>query len=123
MDLSNLTIKKIHQGLVNKEFSDLELTKTYLDKIEKEDKEIHSFLSIYRDRAISQAEKVDEKISKGEKISLLEGIPISIKDIILVKGMGCTAASKILKNYIAPYNATCINKLEKEGVIILGKNN
>ncbi len=123
MDLLNLTIKKIHQGLVNKEFSDLELTKTYLDKIEKEDKKIHSFLSVYRDRAIAKSKKVDEKISKGEKISLLEGVPVSIKDIILVKGMKCTAGSKILENYIAPYNATCINKLEKEGVIILGKNN
>jgi len=123
MDLLNLTIKKIHQGLVNKEFSDLELTKAYLDKIEKEDKKIHSFLSVYRDRAIAKSKKVDEKISKGEKISLLEGVPVSIKDIILVKGMKCTAGSKILENYIAPYNATCINKLEKEGVIILGKNN
>jgi len=123
MDSLNLTIKKIHQGLINKEFSDLDLIKTYLDKIEKEDKEIHSFLSVYGDRAISQAKKVDEKISKKEKISLLEGVPVSIKDIILVKGMSCTGASKILENYIAPYNATCINRLEKEGVIILGKNN
>ena len=123
MNLSSLTIKKIHQGLVNKEFSDLELTKAYLDKIEKEDKEIHSFLSVYKDQAIAQSKKVDEKISKGEKISLLEGVPVSIKDIILVKGMKCTGGSKILENYIAPYNATCINKLEKEGVIILGKNN
>ena len=123
MDLLNLTIKKIHQGLVNKEFSCLELTKAYLDKIEKEDKNINSFLSVYRDRAIAKSKKVDEKISKGEKISLLEGVPISIKDIILVEGMKCTGGSKILENYIAPYNATCINRLEKEGVIILGKNN
>jgi len=123
MDLLNLTIKKIHQGLVNKKFSCLELTKAYLDKIEKEDKNINSFLSVYRDRAIAKSKKVDEKISKGEKISLLEGVPISIKDIILVEGMKCTGGSKILENYIAPYNATCINKLEKEGVIILGKNN
>ena len=123
MDLLNLTIKKIHQGLVNKEFSCLELTKAYLDKIEKEDKNINSFLSVYRDRAIAESRKVDEKISKGEKISLLEGVPISVKDIILVEGMKCTGGSKILENYIAPYNATCINRLEKEGVIILGKNN
>jgi len=123
MDLSNLTIKKIHESLVNKEFSALELTKSYLDKIEKEDRKIHSFLSVYRERAIAGAKKVDNKISKGEKISLLEGVPISIKDIILVKEMKCTGGSKILENYIAPYNATCINKLEKEGVIILGKNN
>jgi len=123
MDLLNLNIKKIHQGLVNKEFSDLELTNAYFDKIEKEDKDIHSFLSIYKEQAIAKSKKVDDKISKGENISLLEGVPVSIKDIILVKGMKCTAASKILENYIAPYNATCINKLEKEGVIILGKTN
>lgn len=123
MDLSGLTIKKIHQGLINKEFSDLELVESYLNRIEKKDKKIHSFLSVYKNKAINKAKKVDEKISRGEKISLLEGVPISIKDIILVEGMKCTAGSKILENYVAPYNATCINKLEKEGVIILGKNN
>ena len=123
MDLLNLTIKKIHQGLVNKEFSSSELTKAYLDKIENEDKSINSFLSVCGDRAIARSKKVDEKISNGEKISLLEGVPVSIKDIILVKGMKCTAGSKILENYIAPYNATCIDRLEKSGVVILGKNN
>lgn len=123
MDLSDLTIKKAHQGLKNKDFSSTELTQSYLDKIEKEDGEINSFLSIYAENALKRAGEVDEKIKKGEKISLLEGLPVSIKDIILVNGMKCTAGSKILENYEAPYNATCIDKLLREGVVILGKNN
>ncbi len=123
MKVSDLTIKKAHQGLINKEFSALELTKSYLEKIKKEDKEINSFLSVYQEKALSQAEKVDQKIKEGKSISLLEGIPASIKDLILIKGMKCTAASKILENYVAPYNATVIKKLLKKGVVFLGKNN
>src|SRR6056297_901698 len=115
MDLSKLTIKKIHQGLVNKNFSALDLAKSYLDNIEKKDEKINSFLSVCKDKALQQAKKVDQKISKGEKIGLLEGVPVSIKDIILIKGMKCTAASKILENYVASYNATCVNKLKNEG--------
>jgi len=101
----------------------IKVVNNYLEKIKNEDIKVQSFLSVYEKRALVQAKKIDDKIARGEKISLLEGVPVSIKDIILVKGMKCTGGSKILENYIAPYNATCINKLEKEGVIILGKNN
>ena len=123
MELSNFTIKEIHQGLIDKKFSDLELVQAYFDKIEEKDKEIHSYLSIYKEQALEKAREVDRKIANGEDIKLLEGVPVGIKDILLVKGMKCTAASKMLENYVAPYNATVINKLEKEGIIILGKNN
>ncbi len=123
MNLSNLTIKKAHKGLIKKEFSAVDLVQSYFQKIEKEDKKINSFLSVYKDQALNRAKEVDKKINRKEEISLLEGIPASIKDIILVKGMQCTAGSKILKDYVAPYNASSIKKLLAQGVIILGKNN
>jgi aspartyl-tRNA(Asn)/glutamyl-tRNA(Gln) amidotransferase subunit A len=123
MELTNLTIKKIHQGLIKKDFSALELAKAYLEKIKKEDKNIHSFLTLSEKEALLQAEKVDEMISSSKDIPLLAGIPLAVKDNILLEGVKCTAGSKILENYVAPYNATCIEKIKEQGAVILGKTN
>jgi aspartyl-tRNA(Asn)/glutamyl-tRNA(Gln) amidotransferase subunit A len=123
MKFHQLTITKIHHGLIKKEFSATELTKTFLDRIEIVDKKIFSYLTVTEKLALSQAKYVDEQILKGEKIPLLAGIPFAVKDNILVKDVKCTAASKILENYIAPYDATCIKKLKVQGAIILGKTN
>ena len=123
MELTDLTISQAHEGLVKKEFSALELAQTHLDRIEKEDKKTFSYLEVNRDQALSLAKKTDEVILKGGEISFLAGIPGAIKDNILVENLRCTAGSKILENYIAPFDATCVKKLKKEGVIILGKTN
>lgn len=123
MELRNLTIKKTHEGLSKKEFSAVELANSYLEKIEKENKNINSFLTVCKDLALSQAKEIDKKIERGQKLSLLAGAPGAIKDIILVKGVKCTAGSKILENYIAPYDATCIKRLKDQGIVILGKTN
>ncbi len=123
MKLENFTIKAVHDGLIKKQFSCTELTRTYLDKIKKENKKFNAFLTITDKLALEQAKKVDEKIARKEKIGLLEGIPIAIKDNILVEGCKATAGSKILENYIAPYDATVIEKLKKAGIVILGKTN
>ncbi|PIS39386.1 MAG: Asp-tRNA(Asn)/Glu-tRNA(Gln) amidotransferase GatCAB subunit A [Candidatus Nealsonbacteria bacterium CG08_land_8_20_14_0_20_38_20] len=123
MELTDLTITQARQGLAKKEFSALELCKAYLVQIEKEDKKINAFLTISEDLAISQAKKIDEMILAGREIPLLAGIPCAIKDIILVEGVKCTASSKILEDYIAPYDATVIKKLKAAGAIILGKTN
>lgn len=123
MQLENLTIKKIHQGLIKKEFSALELCKAYLDKIREKDKEISAFLTVTEDLALSEAKEIDEMILTGREIPLLAGIPCAIKDNILVEDVKCTAGSKILENYIAPYNATVIKKLKAQFAVILGKTN
>lgn len=119
-DLTTLTIKQAHEGLKNKEFTSVDLTKAYLEKIKKSD--LNSFLSITEKLALEQAEKADEKIKSGD-FGMLCGIPCAIKDAIMVEGQKCTAASKILENYVAPYDATVIKKLKDQGVVILGKTN
>lgn len=123
MNLTELTISQAHQGLKKKEFSALELCKAYLNKIKEKDKAISAFLTISEDLALSQAQKIDDLISSGKKIPILAGIPYAIKDDILVESLKCTAGSKILENYIAPYDATVIKKLKMEGCLILGKTN
>jgi aspartyl-tRNA(Asn)/glutamyl-tRNA(Gln) amidotransferase subunit A len=122
MDLINLTIKQAQKGLKNKEFSSIDLAKAYLKQIKKTDKDLNAFLSVTENLALMGAEFADKEIASGNSGELL-GIPCAIKDAILVEGEKCTAASKILENYIAPYDATVIKKLKKAGAVILGKTN
>lgn len=122
MDLTELTIKQAHEGLKKKEFSSVDLTKAYLEQIKKTDKKLNAFLTVTENLAMLQAELADKKIATGN-FGQLMGIPGAIKDAILVEGEKCTAASKILENYIAPYDATVISKLKSQGAVILGKTN
>jgi len=117
------TIEQAHKGLIKKEFSCTELTQAYLDKIKPENKKYNDFINPTEKLGIEQAKKVDQKLSRSEKIGPLEGIPLAIKDNILVQGCKCTAGSKILEDYTAVYNATVIEKLNQAGAIILGKTN
>ncbi len=121
MDLTKLTIKECHEGLKKGDFTSVDLTRMFLDKIAEND-DLNAYLSVDENYAIAQAEKADEKI-KNKDFGMLCGIPCSIKDAIMVQGQKCTAASKILRNYVAVYDATVIEKLKKEGAVILGKTN
>ncbi|MFA4817653.1 MAG: Asp-tRNA(Asn)/Glu-tRNA(Gln) amidotransferase subunit GatA [Parcubacteria group bacterium] len=116
-------IRELHEKLVNKEITAIELAQQYFDRIAEKDKDIFAYLTPTKDLALEQAKKVDSKISAGEKIGILEGIPGAIKDNICVRGIRTTAASKILDNYIAPYDATVIARLKEAGAVILGKTN
>lgn len=122
MSLSYLTINQVKQGLRNKDFSCQELVSYYLKRIEA-NQELNAYITVTDKQALKQAKVVDQKIKSGEQLKLLEGVPGSIKDIILTQGIKTTAGSKILANYIAPYDATVVKKLKELGVIILGKNN
>jgi aspartyl-tRNA(Asn)/glutamyl-tRNA(Gln) amidotransferase subunit A len=123
MEINKLSIKKIHDALKKGEFSSVDLTKNILNKIEKENEKFGAFLNISSETALFSAKKIDEKISRGEDIGLISGIPVAIKDNILVEGEKCTAGSKILKDYIAPYDAFVVKKLKEAGAIIVGKTN
>jgi aspartyl-tRNA(Asn)/glutamyl-tRNA(Gln) amidotransferase subunit A len=122
IDLTNLTIEKAGQGLRNKDFTSVELTRAYLDLIKEKDPQIKAFITVTEEMALRQAAEADERIKNGTATALT-GIPCAIKDNIMTKGVACTAASKILENYIAPYNATVIEKLKEQGVVFLGKAN
>lgn len=123
MELTKLTISQTHQGLKNKEFSAVELADAFLSKIKERDGEIRAYLNVMEESARNQARKVDEKIAAGQEIGILEGVPCAIKDNILIRDEKCTAGSKILENYVAPYDAGVVEKLKKEGVVFLGKTN
>ncbi|PJA86982.1 MAG: Asp-tRNA(Asn)/Glu-tRNA(Gln) amidotransferase GatCAB subunit A [Candidatus Moranbacteria bacterium CG_4_9_14_3_um_filter_42_9] len=116
-------IRDLHNKLINKEITSLQLTEEYFERIQKKDKELFAYLTLTKESALEQARKVDEKIKKGEEIRILEGIPGAIKDNMCLLGTRTTAGSKILDNYIAPYDATAVKRLKEGGAVILGKTN
>jgi aspartyl-tRNA(Asn)/glutamyl-tRNA(Gln) amidotransferase subunit A len=122
MELNQLSIVEAAQGLKEKKFSSRELTENCFRKIEEKEKDLLAFLEINKKEALAQAEIADQSLAK-EKVFPLTGIPLAVKDNILVQGRPCTAASQILKNYLAPYDATVIRRLKEEKAVILGKTN
>ena len=121
IDLTTLTITTAHKHLVNKDFSARDLAESYLSEIKKTNADINAYLEVYDD-VLAQADVADKVISDGNA-TLLTGIPLALKDNLLVKGKHVTSASKILKGYVAPYDATVIEKLKKENVVFLGRAN
>ncbi len=117
-----MSIKKLRKLLDNKEISALELTEQYLNKIEEKDKEINSFITVCYESALEDTKKAQEVIDSG-KADMLTGIPISVKDNICTLGIKTTCASKMLEDFIPPYDATVIEKLKKSNAVILGKTN
>lgn len=116
-------IQSLHEQLIAKKLSAVELTRDYLARIEKKNPELNAFITVTKDEALTQASVVDEKIKNAAEISLLAGIPASIKDVLMTAGVRTMAASKILANYVAPYDATAVKKLKDNDAVILGKNN
>lgn len=122
MNLNELTIKEARVKLDNGEITALELTDACLARIEKVDKEVHACLLVCASEARQAAQEADARLKAGERGDLL-GIPYLCKDNIMVKGLRTTAASKIIENYTAPYDATVIKKLKEAGAVLLGKTN
>lgn len=123
MNYYDLTIAELHDKLVNKEISAVELTKNVLQRMEQVEGDVHAFVTTTPEIALAQAEKVDAKIAAGEEIGALAGIPGAIKDNMCTKGVLTTCSSKILENFKPPYTATAVEKLEAEGLVMVGKTN
>lgn len=123
MDITSLTAIEMREKLKNKEISCREIVKAHLDRIEKLEPEINAFITVSKEEALEAADRVDEKIRNNEELGILAGIPIGIKDNISTKGIRTTCASKILENYIPPFDATIVERIKEEDGIILGKTN
>ena len=123
MELYELTVHELMDKLENKEIAISDITKSYVDRINEKEKDVDAFVTLTTEEALSKAKEVEEKVKNGETKSKYTGIPIGIKDNICVKGVKTTCASKMLENFVAPYDATVINKINDENMIMLGKLN
>jgi aspartyl-tRNA(Asn)/glutamyl-tRNA(Gln) amidotransferase subunit A len=117
------TIPAIRSALTAKKISARELAQDYFERIEKENPKLNAFLTLSKDRAFAKADQVDASVAKGESLPPLAGVPIAIKDVISTRGVRTTCGSKILENYIPPYDATAVDRLERAGAVVLGKTN
>ena len=123
MDITKLTVHELKQKLDNKEITIPEVVSAYINRINEKEKDVQAFITTSENEALEKAKEIQEKKEKGEITKQYAGIPIGIKDNICTKGTKTTCASKMLENFISPYNATVIEKLENENLISLGKLN
>src|SRR5436305_8364754 len=121
--LDGLTIDSIRAGLLAKKFSAEELARHSLDYAEAENPKTNAYLTLSPERALHTARAVDAKIASGEDPGALAGVPIAVKDVILTRGLRTTCGSKLLANYVPPYDATAVIRLEQAGGVIIGKTN
>ena len=117
------TIAKIHEMLVAKQVSCAELTKSYLDEIEKSNPELNAYVCVTPEEAMKTAKAVDKKIAAGESIGALEGVPMTLKDNMSTKGIETTCCSKILTGYKPIFDATVWEILREQNAVLLGKTN
>lgn len=123
MDIISLTAIELKEKLKNREISAREIATACLDRIKDKEPEINAFITVTEEEALKAADRVDEKIRNGEDLGLLAGIPIAVKDNISTKGIRTTCGSKMLENYIPPFEATVVEKIKEEDGIIVGKTN
>src|SRR5947209_12516850 len=123
MDKNSLTIDSTRTAVASKQISAPDLVEQFYAKIKADDADIHAYLTLCEDRALKQAQHIDDLVSKGAPLPPLAGVPIGIKDVMVTKGIRTTAGSKILGNFIPPYDCTAVARLEAAGAIILGKMN
>ena len=123
MDITELTVCELQEKLKNKELSVTEITKAYTNRIEEKEKDVQAFVTTLTEEANKKAQEVEAKINNGEITGEFAGIPIGIKDNICTKGVKTTCSSKMLENFVSPYDATVMDKLNSENLINLGKLN
>ncbi len=122
-NLINLTLNQLQTLLTNGEVSSVEVTSEYLRRIEETDPRIQAYITVTKELAMQQAHEADRQLSKADRPAPLTGIPLGIKDLICTKGVRTTCASKMLENFVPPYNATVMDKLDTQHCVMLGKLN
>jgi aspartyl-tRNA(Asn)/glutamyl-tRNA(Gln) amidotransferase subunit A len=123
-DLTRLTAADLAARIQAKEVSSVEVTQAHLERIAKVDEQVHAFLHVSADRALNAARAVDQDVAEGRPpASPLAGVPLALKDVVVTEGVPTTVGSKILENWIPPYDATVTRKLLEAGIVILGKTN
>lgn len=122
-DFLQLNLKQLSDGLASGQFTSTEVTKAFLQQIRGRDISVHAFLDVFEGTALDQAHASDERNMQNARLGLLDGIPLAVKDNILIQDQRSTAGSKILANYRAAYDATVISKLKAQGSVFLGKTN
>ena len=123
MDITELTVHELIKKLNNNELTSSDIVNSYIDKINKNEENVQAFITILKEDAIKRAENIDLKRKNNENVSNLAGIPIGIKDNICTKGVKTTCASKMLENFVSPYDASVMEKINNEELINLGKLN
>ena len=123
MNITDLTVHELQEKLKNKELTITEITQAYVDRINEKEKDVEAFVTTLTDEALAQAKDVQAKVERGEIKGELAGIPIGIKDNLCTKGIRTTCSSRMLEDFIAPYNATIVEKVNNENMINLGKLN
>jgi aspartyl-tRNA(Asn)/glutamyl-tRNA(Gln) amidotransferase subunit A len=121
-DLTQFTIHEAYRLLKDKEISSIELTKSYLERIKKVEPQVKAFVTVTEDLALEQARQADETIAAG-RVGPLTGIPLAIKDVICTKGVRTTCSSRMLENFVPPYDAAVVEKLNAAGAVMMGKAN
>lgn len=123
MDIEKLSVEALRDGIRDKVFTSEEIVKFYIERIKKEDGKINAYLTICEEKALKEARIVDEKIANGEIVGALAGVPIAVKDNICTDGITTTCASRMLEDFVPPYNATVVEKLKAADAVIIGKTN
>ncbi len=123
MEITDLTVHELIEKLQNKELTATQITQSYVDRMKEKEPDVKAFVTTLEETAIEQAKAIDQKRENGEITGKYAGIPIGIKDNMCTKGVKTTCSSKMLENFVAPYDATVVEKLNKENLINLGKLN
>src|SRR5947209_8414530 len=123
MNIDLLTAASTRTAIEERQFTAAAMVEEFYRKIAADDGDIHAYLTLSKERALAQAERIDKLAGKGDPLPPLAGVPMAIKDVMVTKGVRSTAGSKILENYIPPYDCTAVARLEAAGAIILGKTN
>ena len=122
MDLTSLTIDAARSAVQERKTTALALAEAHYARIQKEDGQIGAFLTLCKERALEQADRIDRMAAEGKPLPPLAGVPVAIKDVMSTRGVRTTAGSKILGNYIPPYDCTAVARMEAAGAVVSGQD-